>query len=143
MWRSLTDEERRPFIDKEKNEREKYTVAIADWREKKGEEEIKRKQNAQHAIAPELLPMFADPFSGQLGVNPPFMHNGRRVPASRYPPPPGTYPFAANAKRPIILGPSGMPHWKPPVQAPKPSPPHPPQFNLAIFDDIMSPDPPF
>ena len=32
MWRNATEEERRPHIEKEKSEREKYKVAIADWR---------------------------------------------------------------------------------------------------------------
>lgn len=34
MWRSLNDEERQPFVDKEKEERDKYKVAIAEWRKK-------------------------------------------------------------------------------------------------------------
>ena len=50
MWRNATEEERRPHIEKEKSEREKYKVAIADWRkyhEAKMEEQ--RKQQAEQA----------------------------------------------------------------------------------------------
>lgn len=45
MWRSASEEERRPHIEREKKEREKYKVAIAEWREeyeKKMEEQRKR-----------------------------------------------------------------------------------------------------
>ena len=116
MWRSLTDEERRPFIEKEKEEREKYTAAIADWREKK-EVETKLKQNGPPYFPP--------------GMNLPWMYHGP-CGASL---PPSPYPFAGNAKQPIVLGPTGMPHWKPPP-APAAIPANPPQFNLAIFDDV-------
>jgi HMG (high mobility group) box len=33
MWRSLSDEERAPYVERERNEREVYKVAIAEWRE--------------------------------------------------------------------------------------------------------------
>ena len=41
MWRNASEDERRPHIEKEKEERGKYKIAIADWRkeyEKKKEE---------------------------------------------------------------------------------------------------------
>ena len=47
MWRNATEEERRPHIEKEKSEREKYKVAIADWRkDHEAKMEEQRKQQA-------------------------------------------------------------------------------------------------
>lgn len=48
MWRSLSDEERRPFVEKEKTERDKYKVAIAEWRKTS-----RAKQEAQRKAAME------------------------------------------------------------------------------------------
>lgn len=48
MWRSLSEEERRPFVEKEKTEREKYKVAIAEWRKTS-----RAKQEAQRKAAME------------------------------------------------------------------------------------------
>ena len=33
LWRKSTDEERRPYVDKEKVEREKYKIAMSKWKE--------------------------------------------------------------------------------------------------------------
>jgi hypothetical protein len=81
MWRGLSNAERTPFIEKEKDEREKYKVAIAEWRkvaETKRVEE--RKTQAEHSTS------FAmhDPqlYAGEYGVPAQFLP---------YPPPPG-YP---------------------------------------------------
>ncbi len=129
MWRSLTDDERRPFVEKEKDEREKYTAAMNAWRQKKEEEMQKIRNNP--------------PFGYPPGINLPFMFQGPY--AARFACPPTPYPFAANAKQPIVLGPTGMPYSKPPSQVTKtiPLPVNQPQFNLAIFDDMMPPDPTF
>ena len=45
LWKKCTEEERRPFVEKEKAEREKYKVAMAKWKvefERRKEEERKR-----------------------------------------------------------------------------------------------------
>jgi hypothetical protein len=50
MWRNAPEEDRKPHIDQEKAEREKYKVAIADWRkEYEAKKEEQRKQQAQQA----------------------------------------------------------------------------------------------
>lgn len=46
MWRNAAEGEKRPHIEKEKEEREKYKVAIAKWR-KEAEEKQKAQQKAQ------------------------------------------------------------------------------------------------
>ncbi|GAX22157.1 high mobility group protein B4 [Fistulifera solaris] len=129
MWRSLTDNERRPFVQKEKDEREKYTAAMKAWKQKKEEDKQKVRSNTPLGFPPgmNLSFMFHGPYAARLGC------------------PPTAYPFAANAKQPIVLSPTGMPHWKPPSQVTKiiPLPANQPQLNLAIFDDMMPPDPSF
>jgi high mobility group protein B1 len=50
LWRSASDEEKKPHVEKEKEQRGKYKIAIAEWRkeyEKKMEEQ--RKQQAEQA----------------------------------------------------------------------------------------------
>ena len=45
LWRNANEEEKNPHVEREKNEREKYKVAIAEWRteyEQKVEEQRKR-----------------------------------------------------------------------------------------------------
>jgi hypothetical protein len=129
MWRSLTDDERHPFVQKEKDEREKYTAAMNAWKQKKDEDMQKTQNNPTIGIPPgmNLSFMFHGPYAARLGC------------------PPIAYPFATNAKQPIVLGPTGMPHWKPPSQVTRvtPRPANQPQLNLAIFDDMMPPDPTF
>jgi hypothetical protein len=76
MWRSLTDDERRPFVDKEKEEREKYKIAIAAWRkEAEDKQEAQRKAQAEHTTAnmPEQQPVFQDQYAPQT-MPPPFMY---------------------------------------------------------------------
>lgn len=50
LWRKATEEEKSPHVEREKSEREKYKVAISEWRteyEQKVEEQ--RKQQAEQA----------------------------------------------------------------------------------------------
>lgn len=75
MWRNLTDEERRPFVDKEKSEREKYKVDIAEWR-KQAEEKQEAQRKAQAVVpqaAPEQPHAYPEQY-GVMGVPPPFMY---------------------------------------------------------------------
>ena len=80
MWRSLTDEERRPFIEKEKEEREKYKVAIAEWRKNAAEKkEAERKVQAEQAatmvtIMEQQQQMYQDQYAGQAIPPAPFMY---------------------------------------------------------------------
>jgi HMG (high mobility group) box len=68
LWRNLSAEERAPFVDREKTERDKYKVAIAAWRqENEAKVEAERKTLEMH---PELgvpmvdsqVPMYHEPF---------------------------------------------------------------------------------
>lgn len=49
QWRNCTDEERRLFVEEEKELRKLYKVALAEWKEKEGErqEEEMRRQKVQ------------------------------------------------------------------------------------------------
>lgn len=85
MWRNAAEEERRPHIEKEKEEREKYKIAIAKWREeyeKKMEEQ--RKQQAEqvaymnNVYQGDQVPQPGQPTEQERGQYPP-------------PPPPGAY----------------------------------------------------
>lgn len=52
MWRNASEEDRKPYVDKEKKEREKYKVAIADWRKEfeAKKEEQRQQQEAQQSM---------------------------------------------------------------------------------------------
>lgn len=133
LWRNASEEEKRPHVEKEKEEREKYKVAIADWRkdyEKKMEEQRKLQaeqaeymsnmyQNGEQnreSESSQPYPPYGDPH----GYNP-YMHPGYSYP-SPYPPPAyppqysncsqGQYGYA-NGKHVAVLGPNGMPHYPP------------------------------
>lgn len=55
QWRNATDEERKPYIEKEREEREKYKVSIADWRENFE----KKKEEQRHLEASRLSHIFS------------------------------------------------------------------------------------
>ena len=66
MWRNLSDEERRPFVEKEKSERDKYKVAMAEWRKEsqaKQEEQRKASLEQQNMLAAmqEQQNLYGDP----------------------------------------------------------------------------------
>lgn len=62
MWRNAPEEDRRPHIEKEKEEREKYKVAIADWR-KEYEAKMEKERKAQAEQAAYMANMYRDPNS--------------------------------------------------------------------------------
>lgn len=62
MWRNAPEEERRPHIEKEKEEREKYKVAIADWR-KDYEARMEKERKEQAEQAAYMANMYRDPNS--------------------------------------------------------------------------------
>jgi len=52
MWRNAPPEEKQPFVEKEKEEREKYKVRIADWRKDyEVKQEKERIEQAKHQAA--------------------------------------------------------------------------------------------
>jgi structure-specific recognition protein 1 len=79
MWKNLTHEERRPYHDMEKADREKYKVAVAEWKEEcEAKEKADRKAHAEQQMLlhgdptmqqPPVL-MYPDPY-GQ----PPYMYS--------------------------------------------------------------------
>ena len=85
MWRNASEEERRPHVEKEKKERDKYKVAISQWRkeyEAKKAEEQRRQNEAQQAQQ-----QWAPPYS-QDGVDsntPPMQYS--QQPYMNMPPP--------------------------------------------------------
>ena len=104
MWRNASEDVRRPHIEKEKEEREKYKIAIAKWRvehEKKQEDERKRQ-------ADQAAYMSSVYHNEQVPGTPGSPHDptGAGVPPNQYPPhqagpagyeaggppPPGSYP---------------------------------------------------
>jgi hypothetical protein len=136
MWRSASEEQRKPHVDKEKAEREKYKVAIAEWRKDyEAKQTAQRNAHAEHIAT--MGQMQPDP---HVGV--PYGDYGHhQAPASymyqgpgygycksyctcfnlfitaetqflyfsaTYPP--GPYSFPTNGKQPIVLGPSGIPY---------------------------------
>lgn len=116
MWRNASEEEREPHISKERSEREKYKVAIAEWRK-----DFEAKQQAQRSVHAEQLaiamqgaeqaqqqpPMLYPDAYGQPPMAPqPYMYAGYA-----YPYPPNPYHFPTNGKQPVVLGPNGMPRY--------------------------------
>ena len=75
MWRSLTDEEREPFVTKERVEREKYKIAIAEWRKntEKRQAEERKAQAEQAAANMHEQQAYQQQFAGQA-VPPQFMY---------------------------------------------------------------------
>ena len=58
MWRNASEEDRKPHIDKEKEEREKYKIAIAEWRK-----EYEAKMEAQRKAQAEQASNWAQPYN--------------------------------------------------------------------------------
>lgn len=54
LWKKCTEEERRPFVEKEKAEREKYKVAMAKWKVEfqKCKEEERKREHQQYYQPP-------------------------------------------------------------------------------------------
>jgi hypothetical protein len=60
MWRAASDDEKRPHVEKEKEEREKYKVAIADWR-RENDLRIEKERKTQAERAAYVANMYGDP----------------------------------------------------------------------------------
>ena len=82
MWKNATEDEKRPYVEKEKAEREEYKVAMAKWREEfdaKQEAERKAQQMAYNAPPPTTMEpprntFYADPYSYPPVAAQPHMH---------------------------------------------------------------------
>jgi high mobility group protein B3 len=130
LWRNATDEDKKPHVDRELLEREKYKVSIADWREEyeKKVEDQKKQQAEQAAYSASMYGQ--DPAAGAATQPTPYpLHNpydpntmhpqytnppyGYAMPpnyAYGYPPPHQPIPYGyANGKHVAVLGPNGMP----------------------------------
>lgn len=72
LWRGSTDEEKKPFVEKEKELREKYKVEMEGWKEKAGErkeEEMKRqKEQMEQRLQYEYAVKIAQPQHQHSGM---------------------------------------------------------------------------
>ena len=80
MWKNATDEEKRPYVEKEKAEREEYKVAMASWRKDfEAKQEAERIAQHQAYNAPPIEPprnhFYGDPYSYPPPVTHPHMHH--------------------------------------------------------------------
>lgn len=111
-WRNLSEEEKAPHVEKEQAERAKYKVAIAKWKaENEAKLEEQRRIAAEQAelaasLPPEPPQAFQDPFLFPAPAPGQTLPNSALFPGN----PPAPYPLPTSGK-PIILGPSGAPHY--------------------------------
>jgi high mobility group protein B3 len=122
LWRNATDKEKKPHVDRELLEREKYKVSIADWREEYGKKmEDQKKQQAEQAAYTATMygqdpaaaiqsPAFPLHAMHPQYTNPPYGYVMPPHYAYGYPPPLQPTPYGyANGKHVAVLGPNGMP----------------------------------
>ena len=66
MWRNLSDDERAPYVDRERNQREIYKVAISEWREQnESMKQLGDEKDRELVIDPDV---HIDPFGNQYAV---------------------------------------------------------------------------
>ena len=81
MWKNASEEEKRPYVEKEKAEREQYKLAMAEWRtEFEAKQEAERKAQHQQVYNPPTLespraPFYGDPYSYPPMAAHPHMHH--------------------------------------------------------------------
>lgn len=138
MWRNAPDSERRPHIDKEKEERDKYKFAIAAWRkDAEARQEAQKEAAAKWTTAEQqagasvgggehgsMVPTASgfgrdlgyahhQPLPGQYMYQPPPFPYACSTGPYNFPPP----PLVNGKQQPVILGPNGVPHhYAPPMQ---------------------------
>ncbi|KAL7579085.1 hypothetical protein ACA910_019120 [Epithemia clementina (nom. ined.)] len=165
MWRNAPDSEKRPHIEKEKEEREKYKIAIAEWRKDAEARQEAQKQAAAEWTAAEQQATTSAAASSmeQAAAMPPsghhfprdhgYAHHQSPLPPAQYmyQPPPFPYPYSTglytfpppppvNGKQqPVILGPNGVPHHYAPM--PYLSYPMDPSQNYPHDEGLVGPDP--
>lgn len=124
MWRNASEAEKRPHVEKEKDERSKYKIAIAEWRK---ETEVKQRaarkaqaewassnaaaqrQAAQDAVEVPPPPYVADPYA----QGPQYIYQHPHMPYGYHPTGGYSYPHQGQgaSRQPVILGPNGAPHY--------------------------------
>lgn len=128
LWRNASEEEKKPHVDREKIERDKYKVSIADWREEfdKKVEDQKKQQAEQAAYVANMYthdggpqeqpyPPNAQYDPNMMPHHMPYMHPPYGYAMTphypyTYPPPHQAAPYGfANGKHVAVLGPNGMP----------------------------------
>lgn len=128
LWRNASEEEKKPHVDREKIERDKYKVSIADWREEfdKKVEDQKKQQAEQAAYVANMYthdggpqeqpyPPNAQYDPNMMPHHMPYMHPHYGYAMTphypyTYPPPHQAAPYGfANGKHVAVLGPNGMP----------------------------------
>jgi hypothetical protein len=131
MWRTASAEERKPFVEKEKMEREKYKVAMEKWKKEKEQKLVQELQRQEEAAASwqayynqnTATDDSETPFTTTENMYMPGPHGYAPYPYAAQP-----YVLPMNRKQPVILGPNGMPimpYPTPPTGAPMalPQPP--------------------
>lgn len=91
MWRNASEEERKPHIDKEKEEREKYKVAIAEWR-KDYEAKMEAQRKAQAEQAANWAPTYNQDSGDVSNPQVPYGDPSMQYAAPMYMAPPAYYP---------------------------------------------------
>jgi len=113
LWRAASEEDKRPFVEQEKKEREKYKVAMEEWKKQKEiKEEEERK--TQKDLAASWNAYYSSQGVPTSESEPPLMMNEQMYMPGSHSCPPYSYAHPQyirqnNIKQPVILGPNGMP----------------------------------
>ena len=113
LWRAASKEDKRPFVEQEKKEREKYKVAMEEWKKQRerNEEEERKKQKELAASWNAYYTSQGVPTSESepplMMIEQMYMPGPRGYPPYSYAHP--QYIRQSNSKQPVILGPNGMP----------------------------------
>eukprot|EP00980_Cylindrotheca_fusiformis_P009307 scaffold2042_cov123-Cylindrotheca_fusiformis.AAC.14 len=116
MWRTASSEIRKPYIDKEKAEREKYKVAMTKWKQEKQQKDEDRAR--QEVTATSYWQAYYHPNNTatddpespyQNAENMMYMASSGSGYSPPYPFPQQQYGGGGTRKQPVILGANGMP----------------------------------
>ena len=103
MWRNASEEDRKPHIDKEKEEREKYKIAIAHWR-KEYEAKMEEQRKAQAEQTANWTQVYSPEGGDASNPQAPYGDPNMTYQQPPYMPPPGyAYPSAPYPYRKSIL----------------------------------------
>lgn len=120
-WRNASEEERSPFIEKEKVEREKYKIAIADWRtdyEKKKEEQKKMEATQMEQQTQWHMQAYPPPEAGDMPAHHHHHHVQYQQPPPYGMPPPAPYGHHYPPPPPAHYYSPGPPRGYPPYPGP-------------------------
>jgi len=91
MWRDASEDEKRPYVEKEKAEREKYKIEMEQWKkEHAAKQEVERAAQHQQYTVPALDPTYG------LVARSPYMDPYGMVTPSQYMPPHASNPYNNN-----------------------------------------------